>query len=80
MAIAEHMSPLVVRNRRPAGHPVAVAAPLFVLLALLAAFSGSPVAAAEDSSPVLIELTLVAGAQEKGAGIRCRRLDFFHSG
>jgi len=68
MAIAEHMSPLVVaRKHRPAGHTLAVAAPLLVLLALLAAFSGSPVAAAEDSSPVLIDLTLVAGAQEKGA-------------
>jgi len=68
MAIVEHMSPLVVaRKHRPAGHTLAVAAPLLVLLALLAAFSGSPVAAAEDSSPVLIDLTLVAGAQEKGA-------------
>jgi len=69
MAIAEHMSPLVVaRKHPPAGHTLAVAAPLLVLLALLAAFSGSPVAAAEDSSPVLIDLTLVADAQEKGAG------------
>jgi hypothetical protein len=65
----EHMSPLVVRkNNRPAGHTAA--APLFVLLALLlAAFSGSPVAVAVDSSPELVELTLVAGAEEKGAGI-----------
>jgi len=69
MAIVEHMSPLVVRKHRPAGHPAAVAAPLLVLLALLAAFSGSPVAAAKDSSPERIELTLVAGAEEKGAGI-----------
>uniref|UniRef100_K3XNG8 Pectin acetylesterase n=1 Tax=Setaria italica TaxID=4555 RepID=K3XNG8_SETIT len=64
----EHNSQLVVRKHRPAGHThtVAVAvAPLFVLLA--AAFSGSPVAVAADSSPGLVELTLVAGAQEKGA-------------
>ncbi|CAO1942593.1 unnamed protein product [Urochloa humidicola] len=71
MAATEHMPPLVVfRERRPAGAAVTVAppAPLFVLLAMLvAAFSRSPVAAAADSSPGLIELTLVAGAQEKGA-------------
>ena len=70
-----HMLPLVVRKRRPAaGHTVTVAAPLlFVLLALLAAFSRSPVAAAADSSPGLIDLTLVTGAQEKGAGILSER-------
>ncbi|XP_034594420.1 pectin acetylesterase 5 isoform X2 [Setaria viridis] len=72
----EHNSQLVVRKHRPAGHThtVAVAvAPLFVLLA--AAFSGSPVAVAADSSPGLVELTLVAGAQEKGAGILSLCLD-----
>ncbi|CAO2167333.1 unnamed protein product [Urochloa humidicola] len=69
MATTEHMAPLVVRKRRPAGDVVTVAAPpLFVLLTMMvAAFSRSPVAAAADSSPGLIEPTLVAGAQEKGA-------------
>ncbi|CAL4953299.1 unnamed protein product [Urochloa decumbens] len=68
MATDEHMSPLVavVRKRRPAGD-IAAAPPLFVLLALLAACFRSLVAAAADSSPGLIELTLVAGAVEKGA-------------
>ncbi|CAL4960045.1 unnamed protein product [Urochloa decumbens] len=62
----EHTSALVVRKRLPVGHTVTVAvAPLFVLL--LAASSRSPAAAAADSFPVLIEPTLVAGAQEKGA-------------
>ncbi|CAL4960046.1 unnamed protein product [Urochloa decumbens] len=59
----EHTSPPVVRKRRPAGHTATVAAaPLFVLLALLAASSRLPVAAAGLTQP-----TLVAGAQEKGA-------------
>ncbi|CAL4946203.1 unnamed protein product [Urochloa decumbens] len=61
--VTEHTSPPVVRKRRPAGHTVTVAAaPLLVLLALLAASSRLPVAAAG-----LTQATLVAGAQEKGA-------------
>ncbi|CAL4946202.1 unnamed protein product [Urochloa decumbens] len=69
----EHTSPLVARKRLPAGHTVTVAvAPLFVLL--LAASSRSPAAAAADSFPVLIEPTLVAGAQEKGAATTPQKL------
>ncbi|CAO2182078.1 unnamed protein product [Urochloa humidicola] len=68
MATEEHMSPIVVRKRRSAGDDTVATAPLFVLLAMLAAFSRSPVpVAAADSSPGLVELTLVAGAVEKGA-------------
>jgi len=68
MATAEHTSSssLPFRQRRPAGCATVMAA---TLLALLAAFGRSPVAVAADSSPELIELTLLTGAREKGAGL-----------
>jgi hypothetical protein len=70
MATAEHTSSsssLPFRQRRPAGCATVMAA---TFLALLAAFGRSPVAmAAADSSPEFIELTLLTGAQEKGAGL-----------
>ncbi|KAJ1286596.1 hypothetical protein BS78_03G364600 [Paspalum vaginatum] len=64
-----HTSPLF-RQHQPAGRPtVSAATPLVVVLLTLlaAAFSLSPVAMALDSSPELIQLTLVGGAREKGA-------------
>ena len=70
MATAEHTSSssLPVRQHRPAGWGTVMAA---MLLALLAAFGRSPpvAMAAADSSPELIELTLLTGAKEKGAGL-----------
>uniref|UniRef100_K3XKS9 Pectin acetylesterase n=1 Tax=Setaria italica TaxID=4555 RepID=K3XKS9_SETIT len=58
---------LLLRQRRR-GIAVAAAAPLLLILTV-ATFSCSPVAATA-SSPELVELTLLAGAREKGAVIR----------
>ena len=60
----ELLSPLLPQRRR--GLSVAAAAPLLLLLAVVT-FSCSPVA---PRAPELVELTLLAGAREKGAGIR----------
>jgi len=60
----ELLSPLLPQRRR--GLSIAAAA-LPLLLLLVVTFSCSPVAA---RAPELIELTLLAGAREKGAGIR----------
>ncbi|XP_066311572.1 pectin acetylesterase 5-like [Miscanthus floridulus] len=67
MATAEHTSSssLPFRQHRPAGWATVMAATLLALLA--ACFGRSPVAMAPDSSPELIELTLLTGAREKGA-------------
>jgi hypothetical protein len=65
MAIELLLAPLLPQQRRSLA--VAAAAPLLLLLAV-ATFSCSPVAGTV-SSPELVELTLLAGAREKGAGI-----------
>ncbi|RLN25571.1 hypothetical protein C2845_PM07G12660 [Panicum miliaceum] len=52
--------------RRPPGVAVVAAAPLLLLL-VLASSSGSPPVAVATGSPELVELTLLPGAQEKGA-------------
>jgi len=57
----ELLSPLLPQRRR--GLSVAAAAPLLLLLAVVT-FSCSPVA---PRAPELVELTLLAGAREKGA-------------
>lgn len=64
----------MAKKEHTAHAAVAVATPLFlfVLLAMLAVFSSlSPVAlaAVDPSPPEVVELTLVAGARDKGAGI-----------
>jgi hypothetical protein len=67
MAI-ELQSPLLPQRRR--GIAVVVATPLLALLLAVVVFSRSPVAAPVSvSSPELVNLTLLAGAREKGAGI-----------
>nr|CAB3479087.1 unnamed protein product [Digitaria exilis] len=60
---------IVVRKHRAAGH-TAHSVAVFVLMAILAAFSSlSPVAlaAVDPSPPEVVQLTLVAGARDKGA-------------
>nr|CAB3475067.1 unnamed protein product [Digitaria exilis] len=67
--LRQPLVPLPRRRLPPAAVVVAAAAtaPLLVLLAV-AAFSHSPVAVVTaDGAPNLVELTLVAGAREKGA-------------
>ncbi|XP_062228180.1 pectin acetylesterase 5-like [Phragmites australis] len=59
----ELLSPLVPQHRRRRGLAVATAAPLLVLL-IVAAFTRPPVAV---SSREVVQLTLLAGAREKGA-------------
>lgn len=61
----ELLSPILAR--RGQSFAVAAAAPFVLLLLAVVTFSCSPVAAA--SSPEIVELTLLAGAREKGAGI-----------
>ena len=64
----ELLSPLLPQGRR--GLAVVVAAPLLALLLAVVIFSRSPVAAPVSmTSPELVDLTLLAGAREKGAGI-----------
>ncbi|CAL4953293.1 unnamed protein product [Urochloa decumbens] len=66
MAMATALLSPLVTQRRP-GYAVSAAAPWLVTLLAVAAFScSSPVAAA---SPELVELTLLANAREKGAGM-----------
>jgi hypothetical protein len=62
----ELLSPLLPQGRR--GLAVVVAVPLLALLLAVVVFSRSPVAAPVMSSPELVDLTLLAGAREKGAG------------
>ena len=62
----ELLSPLFPQRQR--GLAVVVAAPLLALLLAVVGFSRSPVAAPIMSSPELVDLTLLAGAREKGAG------------
>ena len=64
----ELLSPLL--PQRQGALAVVVAAPLLALLLAVVFFSPSPVAApVSESSPELVDLILLAGAQEKGAGI-----------
>ncbi|CAD6235538.1 unnamed protein product [Miscanthus lutarioriparius] len=62
----ELLSPLFPQRQR--GLAVVVAAPLLALLLAVVIFSRSPVAAPVSmTSPELVDLTLLAGAREKGA-------------
>jgi O-palmitoleoyl-L-serine hydrolase len=65
----ELLSPLIPHPQRRRALAVVVAAPLLALLLAAVAFSRSPVAAPVSSSR-LVDLTLLAGARGKGAGIR----------
>ena len=62
---AELLSPLLPRRRR--GLAVAAAAPLLALLLVAVIFFRAPLTTTV-SSPERVDLTLVAGAREKGAG------------
>nr|CAB3479090.1 unnamed protein product [Digitaria exilis] len=65
MAMAtELLSPLLPRRRRHSFAVAAEAAAPVLLLLVVVTFFCSPVA---SSSPEIVELTLLAGAREKGA-------------
>jgi O-palmitoleoyl-L-serine hydrolase len=61
----ELLSPLLPQRRR--GLAVAVAVPLLALLLVVVIFFHAPLPTTV-SSPERVDLTLVAGAREKGAG------------
>jgi len=60
----------LVSQRRQGFAIVSAAAPWFIPLLAVAALSSSSMAAAAAGSPEVVELTLLANAREKGAGIR----------
>jgi hypothetical protein len=70
MATALRSSPLVPQRRPRFPVSAAAAAPWFIMLLAVAAVSCSSPVAVAAASPELVELTLLANAREKGAGIQ----------